>query len=248
MKTCLFRIKTQDSRTFSKCRTRLASFVLSVLASTQTLGSIRAAAIQSWRQHVGNRFLLFHLILTIFKLTHLIHFSFSRTHLNTGCLNDLRINDVHISLSDLLRTSWTSSGTKAGTTMSTTELVETATQERWQSTASLAPTRPWTDEDSSLPAGDAASIRFSITAWQNVRLGCQPLSSPCSNVHCAKPRVCVDEWLLAACRFVSTSNLLSLLFLSHHLSQSKHFLFSSLAFVSGVCKVEYTHLANSEAY
>lgn len=147
---------------------------------------------------------------------------------------------MHISLSDLLRTSSNSASKTAATTttMSTSEsVVERATEgPRWQQSASLAPaaTRdnggadggPWTEEDS---ASAAAPIRISITAWQNVRLGCQPLSTPCSNVHCAKPRICVDEWLLAACRFVSTSNLLSCLpsFLSSFITKRVSFSFFS---------------------
>ena len=46
-------------------------------------------------------------------------------------------------------------------------------------------------------------IRSSITAWQNVRQGCKPSHNPCASVHCVRPWVCVDEWLLGKCRLVS---------------------------------------------
>ena len=49
-------------------------------------------------------------------------------------------------------------------------------------------------------------IEISITSQQNIRNGCQsPPINSCIELHCRKPFICIDEWMVAKCRSVNVN-------------------------------------------
>lgn len=72
-------------------------------------------------------------------------------------------------------------------------------------------------------------IEISITSQQNIRNGCQsPPINSCIELHCRKPFICIDEWMVAKCRSVNV-NFFYLFFSFWFYSFSIFFSFHSLS-------------------
>lgn len=99
-----------------------------------------------------------------------------------GCLNNLKINDVHIALDELLQTA----------SNRHPSIEPHSTIDRGES-----------DDDRHSSQKSSMLYHVSITKSMNVRLGCKSIGNPCSSLNCPKPWICSDEWLLAKCRLVS---------------------------------------------
>ena len=87
-----------------------------------------------------------------------------------GCINDLKVNEIFIPLSELIR-----------------PIVSDVQREF--------------DASSEERNNVLSETNLSIVKQQNVIVGCAPNRNPCSTTQCVQPFECVDEWMLAKCRF-----------------------------------------------
>ncbi|XP_075675541.1 putative neural-cadherin 2 isoform X3 [Dermatophagoides pteronyssinus] len=141
-----------------------------------------------------------------------------------GCISDLKINDIDISLGDFIQPfntidrpntlsnndndgrriineqqQWPiDSSNHPSLSHSNINLMAVKNQQQHKTTMKHAKPNNNNNNDDQ---NKEMIIEISITKQQNIRNGCQsPPINSCIELHCRKPFICIDEWMVAKCR------------------------------------------------
>ena len=152
---------------------------------------------------------------------------------NKGCISDLKINDIDISLGDFIqpfntidRPNTLSNNDNDGgriiineqqqwpidssnhPSLSHSNINLMAVKNQQQHKTKMKHAKP-NNNNNNDDQNKEMIIEISITKQQNIRNGCQsPPINSCIELHCRKPFICIDEWMVAKCRSVSHNTFL----------------------------------------
>ena len=149
-----------------------------------------------------------------------------------GCISDLKINDIDISLGDFIqpfntidRPNTLSNNDNDGRriineqqqwpidssnhpSLSHSNINLMAVKNQQQHKTKMKHAKP-NNNNNNDDQNKEMIIEISITKQQNIRNGCQsPPINSCIELHCRKPFICIDEWMVAKCRSVSHNTFL----------------------------------------